>query len=298
MEIRLLRYFLTVVREQSITKAAETLHITQPTLSRQLTQLEEETGVTLFQRGGGNRKFTLTNEGMLLRRRAEEIVELMDITEQELLTQDEMVEGTVSLGSGEYAATQLLAELCGNFYKKYPKVKFEMYTGTADTIKERIERGLTDVGILLEPVDMERFEFIRLREKERWAVCMRADDPLAKKDAITTEDLLGLPLILPSRLNVQSELANWFGDDFAKLNVTFTGNLATNSAIMVQNGLGYGVMLESSFSFWNPDLIITRPLSPLLSATNVLAWKRGQPFVRATEKFIEETKCLLGMKSL
>ena len=152
MEVRVLRYFLTVVREESITRAAEILHITQPTLSRQLAQLEEETGVKLFSRGA--RGIMLTNEGLLLRRRAEEIVDLIDKTERELLEQDELVDGTVTIGAGELASVQLLAELIKSAGARYPLMRFELFTASADLTKERMDRGLTDIGLLLEPVDI------------------------------------------------------------------------------------------------------------------------------------------------
>lgn len=176
MEIRVLRYFLTVVREESITKASETLHITQPTLSRQLSQLEEEIGVKLFHRGA--RKISLTNEGILLRRRAEEILQLVDMTEKEL----------------------------------YPRVNFDLFTATADLVKEQMDSGLLDLGLLLEPVDVETYDFIRFDMKENWVVLMRPDDPLAERESITAKELSGAPLILPRRMRVQSELASWFGD--------------------------------------------------------------------------------------
>ena len=160
MEIRVLRYFLTVVREEGISRAAEVLHITQPTLSRQMAQMEEELGVTLFHRG--TRKITLTNEGVLLRRRAEEILSLVDKTEQELAEQEENIEGTVSIGCGDVAAVEGLPDLIRGFREKYPAVKFDIFTSTADYVRDFMERGLMDVGLLLEPIDMERFEFIRL----------------------------------------------------------------------------------------------------------------------------------------
>ena len=293
MEIRVLKYFLTVVREGSITKAAEVLHITQPTLSRQLSQLEEETGVRLLIRG--SKKTTLTTEGLLLKRRAEEILDLVYKTSQELAGQDEQVEGVVSIGSGELKGVEILADICCAFRKKYPLVRFDMYTATADVVKERMDRGLIDIGLLLEPVDMERFDFIRPIGKEQWAVMMRADDPLARNEAITAQELKGLPLILPRRLNVQSELAHWFGDSFENLEVAFTGNLTTNAAVIVSKGCGYAVVIEGSLPFGEKDNIVSRPLSPPLSATTVLAWKRGNPFGIATEKFIDFVKCFLGM---
>ena len=163
MDIRVLRYFLTVVQEENITKAAEVLHVTQPTLSRQIAQMEEQMGVKLFQRGA--RKITLTNEGLLLRRRAEEILELVDKTERELAGQDGMVTGTVSVGCGDLAAEQRLPELFQAFQKRYPAVSFDLYTATADWVKDQMDRGLTDVGLLLEPIDMDMYDFIRM---PRW----------------------------------------------------------------------------------------------------------------------------------
>lgn len=293
MEIRVLRYFLTVVREQSITKASEVLHITQPTLSRQLAQMEEEVGVKLFDRG--TRKITLTNEGLLLRRRAEEILQLVDKTERELVIHEEQVEGKITIGCGEIASVQLLPDLFQSFHEKYPRVTFDIYTATADHVKDQMDRGLVDIGLLLEPIDIEKYDFIRLDMKERWVVLMRPDSPLAKKDAVTAGELSVLPLILPRRLRVQSELASWFGDYYENLNVMFTSNLSTNAAIMVSQGLAYSVVVEGSVPFWDQSKITYRPLSPDLTATSVLAWKRGQPFSLAATKFIEHIKCLLGM---
>lgn len=293
MEIRVLRYFLTVAREENITRASEIMHITQPTLSRQLAQMEEELGVTLFHRG--TRRISLTSEGILLRRRAEEILDLVDKTEQELSVQEEQMEGRVTLGCGELASMQAIAEICGAFRERYPRVSFELYTGTADLVKERMDRGIVDVGLLLEPVDMEKYEFIRLKIRENWVALMRPDDPLTAKEAVTAEDLKAKPLILPSRLNVQRELASWFGDAFGQLEIAFTGNLSTNSAVMVAGGLGYALVIEGAVPFWDAEKIASRRLSPPLSASTVLAWKRHQPFCTAAEKYIEFAKRFSSM---
>ncbi len=293
MEIRVLRYFLTVVREESITKAAEVLHITQPTLSRQLAQMEEEIGVKLFDRG--SRKIRLTNEGILLRRRAEEILQLVDQTEKELVEQEEQVEGRISIGCGEMASVQLLPELFDSFRRRYPRVSFDLFTATADLVKEQLDKGLLDIGLLLEPVDMEKYDFIRLNMKEKWVVLMRPDDPLAQREVVTAKDLSSLPLILPRRMRVQNELASWFGDYYNKLNVAFTSNLNTNGAIMVSKGLAYSLVIEGAMSFWDPSKVTYRPLYPELTATSVLAWKRGQPFSLAAAKFIERIRCPLGI---
>lgn len=284
MEIRVLRYFLTVVREEGINRAAEALHITQPTLSRQLSQLEEEVGVKLFHRGA--KKITLTNEGILLRRRAEEILSLVDRTQRELIEQDEFVEGRIVIGGGELAAMQILPEIIESFHEKYPLVTFDLFTGNADLVKEQMEKGLIDIGVLLEPIDMEKFDFIRLAGKERWAVLMRPDDPLAEKEAVSAKDLEGLPLILPRRTNVQNELSSWFGDSFKNAQIFFTSNLSTNAAIMVQKGLGYALVIEGSVPFWDKEKIAYRPLSPDLTASSVLAWKKQQPFSLAATKFM------------
>lgn len=293
MEIRVLRYFLTVVREESITKASEALHITQPTLSRQLAQMEEEIGVKLFDRG--TRKIKLTNEGILLRRRAEEILQLIDKTEKELVEQEEQVEGKISIGCGEIAAVQILPELFKTFHQKYSYVNFDIFTATADLVKEQMDKGLLDIGLLLEPIDMEKYDFIRLNVQERWVVLMPSNSPLAEKESVTASDLSSLPLILPRRMQVQSELASWFGDYYKNLKVLFTSNLSTNGAVIVNHGLAYSLVIEGLIPFWDLSKVIYRPLYPELMATSVIAWKRGQPFSLAATKFIEHIKCFLSI---
>lgn len=293
MEIRVLRYFLTVVTEESITKASEVLHITQPTLSRQLAQMEEEIGVKLFDRG--TRKIKLTNEGILLRRRAEEILQLVNKTEKELIEQGEQVEGKISIGCGEIAAVQILPELFKTFHQKYSCVNFDIFTATADLVKEQMDKGLLDLGLLLEPIDMEKYDFIRLNVQERWVVLMPPNSPLAEKEFVTASDLSSLPLIFPRRMKVQSELASWFGDYYKTLNVLFTSNLSTNGAVIVNHGLAYSLVIEGSIPFWDLSKVIYRPLYPELMATSVIAWKRGQPFSLAATKFIEHIKCFLSI---
>ena len=295
MEIRVLKYFLTVVREEGINRAAEVLHITQPTLSRQLSGLEEEIGVKLFERGA--RKITLTREGMLLRRRAEEILSLVQKTEEELTEQEELVDGKIVIGSGELAAVWILPDLIGAFSGKYPLVTFDLFTANADLVKEQMEKGLVDVGILLEPIDMEKFDFIRLHQKERWVVLMRPGDPLAEKEAVSAKDLEGRPLSLPRRTNVQNELASWFGDSFSKLRVLFTNNFTTNAAVMVQSGLTYAMAVEGSLPFWDKEKIISRPLYPDLSASSVLAWRKRQMFSPAVTRFIDHVKKNLDFRA-
>ena len=285
MELRILRYFLTVVQEGSMTKAAEKLHITQPTLSRQIAQMEEELGVKLFARGA--RKLALTSEGLLLRRRAEEILELVDKTETELVAQDAMVAGVVSVGCGDLAAVQQLPALFRAFHAQYPAVTFDLYTATADHIQDRMDRGLTDLGLLLEPVDIDKYDFIRLPVVERWGVLMRTDDPLAQKDYVTPADLAGQKVVLPWRQKVRNELISWFGDYFQTVHILINSNMSTNASIMVYNKLGYALCIEGGRPFLDTGQICCKPMQPPLTATTVLAWKKHQPVNIAVKKFIE-----------
>lgn len=229
MDLRVLHYFLTVAREQSFTKAAEQLNITQPTLSRQLAALEEELGAKLFNRGG--HQITLTNEGLLLKRRALEIVDLEDKIVSEFKGNNDSIEGKITIGCGEFLAVESLAKICKNYREKYPLVQFAIHTGTADNVLEMMNKGLVDIGLFLEPVNTQGLDYIRMPENDHWVVTMRPDDPLAEKEVITKNDLLDVPLILPERMNVQSELASWFGKDFGKLHIAFTSNLGTNAGV-------------------------------------------------------------------
>ena len=294
IETRLLHYFLTVARERNITNAAKALHITQPTLSRQMTLLEEEVGAKLFVRD--SRPLALTNEGLLLRRRAEEILELMEKTEAEISSQEEQVEGTVSIGCGELASVKLLMEMIARFSGQYPRVCFDVYTANADQIKQRMDHGLTDVGLLMEPVNLERYEYIRMPVKERWAALMPAGVPLAKREFVTAKDLADIPVIMPSRQKVHDEVASWFGDGYERLQLIGVSNLGTNAALMVQSGLGYALIVEGAMPFLEQSHIRMVPLHPELTATSVLAWKRGQPFSSAASRFLEFVKCFLSME--
>ena len=195
MELRLLRYFLTVAKEQSFTKAAEQLHITQPTLSRQMVAFEEELGVTLFNRSG--KKISLTEEGILLKRRALEILNLEERTIEELKGKEEVVEGTITIGCGEFAAVETLAKICKTYKEKYPLVQIVLHTATADAVYEMMNKGLVDIALFMEPVDTEGLDYIRITDCDHWCVGMRPDDPLAEKEFIRKEDLIGKPLILP-----------------------------------------------------------------------------------------------------
>lgn len=295
MELRVLRYFLVTAREKNITRAADILHITQPTLSRQLAQLEEELGVQLFERGP--HKFVLTTHGEILLRRAGEIAELVSITEKEVTEDDKAVNGTISIAAGEVESVHLLADLMKGFKAKYPAVNFELYAGNAALIGERVDRGLTDLALFLEPVDLDKYDFIRLGVKERYAILLPAGDELAQKDAVTAADLVGKNIIVPWRATVKNELKNWFGSYARRIKIVLQCNMSTNATIMVQHGLGYSINIEGSTPYLDPAVIVKRPLEPELSANTVLAWKKHQPFNNAVKRFIEYTRQQLAAKN-
>lgn len=288
MELRTLQYFLAVVREENISKAADYLHLTQPTLSRQIAQLEEELGVQLFVRG---RHLALTDAGIMLRHRAEEVVALMDKIESEFEEQSE-VSGMISIGSGGLAALQILPAVMEQFHQKYPKVRYQFYTNSTDFIKERLDQGLLDFGLLLEPIDISKYDYIRMKEKERWGLLMRLDHPLASKEHITKEDLLGQTLITTERLSLQKELESWLGGDLSKLDIFATYNLITNVVMLVSGGMASALTIEGAVSLFGGGELVFRPLYPELSMTSVLAWKKFQPNSGVARKFLEYFKSM------
>ncbi len=285
MELRVLRYFLTVAQEENITKAAALLHVTQPTLSRQLMQLEEELGSKLFRRS--QYRIILTDAGMLLRRRAQEIVELADKTEREFAQSEEELSGEIAIGCGETQSMTFLSQHIRSFRSLYPKVQFRIYSAIADDIKERMEKGLMDMGLLTEPVDIGRYAFLRLPQKDRWGVLVPKDSALAGKETVTSQDLVGIPLLLSGREQVRGELANWFGEDYGRIEVAATFNLILNAANMVKNGVGVALCfyLENI-----SDALKFVPLSPKLETGTVLAWKKDKPLSPAAEQFQQYIK--------
>lgn len=285
MELRTLKYFLVVAREENITRAAALLHLTQPTLSRQLMQLEEELGTKLFHRG--KYRIILTDDGMLLKQRAQEIVELADKTRQDFLSNQGELSGRISLGCGESRGMTAVSQLIAAFRQLYPMVSFNIHSANADDIKNRIENGSLDLGLLTEPVDISRYEFIRMPEKDRWGIMVPRDSPLAERSFVTPQDLLGVPLLIAGREMVRQELAGWFGDLYDQINIAATFNLSLNAANMVKNGVGValGFYLDNIF-----DGLCFVPLRPELKTGSVLVWKKEQAFSAATRKFIEFLK--------
>lgn len=292
MNLRILNYFLTVAQEQNITRAADILHITQPTLSRQLAQMEEDLGVTLFERDA--KKISLTPAGNLLVHRGKEIMTMIEKTEQELKDQEANLSGNISFGAGEYRTVEVLADMIKAFQDKYPAVTFDIFTSTADILKEKMEKGLIDISLLQAPVDITNYNFLLLPQVEQWGILMPSDSPLSAKKAITPEDLSHLPVMPPTRLSARNKVFNWLSGNVANMRFVGTCNLKGNAIIIVLRSGYYAFTIEPSVL--NTDKLCFRPLDPPLVSEMYLAWRRGSNFSLTVQKFIEFAPCFLGMK--
>lgn len=291
MDIRTLQYFLAVAREESITRAAEALHMTQPPLSRQMKELEEELGRKLFIRG--SRKLSLTEEGMLLRRRAGEMVELMEKTRAELAGFDEDVGGEVCIGGGETEAMSFLTGVAARLHARHPRIRFRMYSGDAELILERLDEGLIDFGLLIGAVDVEKFDSIQLRMADSWGVFMRRDSELARKDCVRPEDLRDRPLILSQQAERNREMLAWMKAGRGGLNVVASYNLIYNALHLVREGMGYAVALDGIVDTSSDAELCFRPMRPELKASIRVTWKRYQAFSRASQAFLDELRAQL-----
>ena len=290
MELRVLKYFLTVAREGSITGAANSLHLTQPTLSRQIMDLEKELGHKLLIRGKSN--ISLTPEGMILRKRAEEIIDMAEKTEAEFSSMKEIIGGDIYIGSGETDAMKYIAEVMKNIQNNYPGIKFHIHSGNAEDVIEKLDKGLLDFGLLIQPIDLSKYDHLTMPSKDVWGVIMRKDSPLAAKEKIEMNDLETLPIIasrqMSKKYSAESGFLDWFGEKFDNLNIAATYNLVYNAAIMVEAGLGYAVTLDKLIDT-NPDNnLVFRPLSPRLESGLDIVWKKYQVFSPAAKLFLEK----------
>lgn len=283
MDLRLLEYFLAVARAGNITKAAEQLHVTQPTISRQLMELEELLGTPLLTRG--KRQVTLTDAGVLFQQRAREMVDLMEKTRRDLSEQKDLVGGTVSLGCVESCASRMLPEVLKEFSALHPQVRYELYSADGDDIREKLDRGELDFGILLEPVEAAKYDGLRLPYREVWGLLMRRDDPLAEKEVLLPQDVLPLPLLLPRREIVQDNIAGWFSVKRGGLNVFSSQNLINNAALLVEAGLGYAVCVGGAFDIRGGEELCFRPFAPERTTGHVMAWKKNRVFHSAASRF-------------
>lgn len=284
MELRVLQYFLAVTREQSISGAAESLHLSQPTLSRQLKEMEDELGKQLFIRG--NRRVTLTEEGMILRKRAEEIMELVKKAEDEISLSDETVAGDITIGAGETDGVRLLAKVARKVQNEYPLVHFHIVSGDRVTVAEDMDKGLIDFGLLFGEIDTSKYEYMRIPYKDSFGVLMRRDSPLAKKEIIMPQDLLDKPLILSRQMMHDSNIPALFHCSADKLNIVATYNLLFNGSLMVDEGMGYAICLDKIINVSGESNLCFRPLEPRTEASMNLVWKKYQVFTKASEKFL------------
>lgn len=287
MEIRLLKYFLAVAREENITAAAESLHITQPTLSKQLMELEDELGKKLFIRG--KRKITLTEDGLLLRKRAGEIVDLLEKTQAELKNLDnEVISGDIYIGAGETEGMRIIAKLSSKLQKKYPNIHYHLFSGNSEDVIEKLDKGLIDFGVLIEPTDIKKYGYVKLPVYDTWGVLMRKDSDLAKKDYIEPNDLLNIPLLCSRQALANNEFSIWFGDNTEKLNIVATYNLIYNASLYVEEGFGYAVTLDKLINLTDDSNLCFKPIIPNLKANLVIVWKKYQVFSKAAQFFLDE----------
>lgn len=291
MELRVLRYFIEVARTQNITAAAERLHITQPTLSKQLMDLEDELGAKLFERG--KRRTTLTEDGMLLFQRAKEIVGLADLTESAFRSTDERIAGDIAIGCGETEGMRLLVDAMKEMRAAHPGVTFRLSSGNFEDISDRLDSGLVDFGLFVGDAAVGKYDYIKLPHSDAWGLLMRADCPLAGSASVRPQDLDGQPLLC-SRQAVQSnELAGWLGREFGELDIVATYNLIHNATYMVEAGMGCAVSIEGLVNTSGTELVF-RPFEPSLTARLSFAWKRGRQLSRAAAEFLKLLQSKIG----
>lgn len=290
MEFRLLEYFLAVVREQNITAAAESLHISQPALSTQLKALETELGKQLLIRGvKGSRKVILTEEGMILRKRAEEITSLMRRTEEEITGAGETIAGNVFIGTGETETVRLFAQVAKKLQQKYPDIRYHISSGNAEHVLEYLDKGLIDFGLLFAEIDSQKYEAVPVPIKDTWGVLMRKDSPLAEKENIRPEDLWDKPLIVSHQKRDDIYLKQWLQREESELHIVATYNLLFNASLLVSEGLGYALCFDRLINTQGSNLCF-RPFSPRLEARGFIVWKKYQVFSKAARNFLD---CLI-----
>lgn len=293
MELRLLEYFLAVAREQNITAAAESLHISQPALSTQLKNMEDELGKQLLIRGvKGSRKVILTEEGMILRKRAEEMLLLMRRTEEEITGSNETIAGNVFIGTGETETVRLFAKVAKKLQQKYPDIRYNISSGNAEHVLEYLDKGLIDFGLLFTEIDSQKYEAIPVPIKDTWGVLMRKDSPLAEKETICPEDLWDKPLIVSHQKGDDVYLNQWLQREESELHIVATYNLLFNASLLVDEGLGYALCYDKLINTKGSNLCF-RPFSPRLEARGFIVWKKYQVFSKAANIFLQYLRELL-----
>ena len=290
MDIRTLQYFLAVAREESISGAAEFLHMTQPPLSRQLKELEAELGKQLFIRG--NRKITLTEDGMILRKRAEEIVALMEKTKAEINASAENITGDIYIGCAESYLVKYLARAVKKLSSIYPNIHYHVTSGDTEQVTERLDRGLLDMAFIVEPRDLSKYNYLEVPEYDTWGVLMRKDNPLATKEAIIFDDLLDIPIFC-SEQSAKMDLPRWCSDNLDRLNILATFNLCNNGAVFVREGLGVELTFDKLVETNAESDLCFRPITPPLHTKMYVIWKKYQIFTPVANLLLEEIKKII-----
>lgn len=285
MEIRVLRYFLEIAREGNMTRAAESLHVSQPTLSKQMKELEIELGKKLFRRGSTS--VYLTDEGMLLRKRAEDILEMVDKTTEEFKTLDSITGGDVYFGCAESYQIRYLAKVILNFKRKYPDFHYHLIMGDSEPVLERLDKGLLDFAVILEPPNLSRYNYLEIPVSDTWGLVMRKEDPLAQKEKIEVDDLIGLELIT-SRQAMQVDIPRWCGEKIDMLQLSGSVNLSYNGSIFVKEGLGYLLTFDKIINTGSDSDLCFRPLYPTLQTKMYIIWKKYQIFSPIAELLLKD----------
>ncbi len=290
MEIRVLRYFLEIARAGNMSRAAETLHVSQPTLSKQMKDLEQELGKKLFRRGSTS--LSLTDEGMLLRKRAEDILDMVDKTADEFKALDNITGGEVHIGCAESHQIKYLARTIKAFKESYPLFRYHLTSGNTEQVVERLDRGLIDFAVIVEPPNISKYNYLEIPEANTWGVVMRRDDALAKKESICIDDLMDLELICSAQ-SMQVDIPRWCGEKTDMLNLSGTVNLAYNGSVFVKEGVGYMLSFDHLIDTGADSELCFRPLEPLLETKMFVIWKKYQVFTPIAELLLDELKAQL-----
>lgn len=281
MEIRLLRYFLAVAREGNITRAAETLHISQPALSKQIIELEEELGQPLFIRG--SRRVTLTEYGRLLEQRAREILDIVQRTRDEFAGPREALTGDLRIGAGEGRSVEPVARVMARLHRVYPEVMLHLFTGITGDVISKLDQGLLDFGAINAAANHQAYNYLRLPVEDSWGVLMRRDDPLSREEAVTVSQILQLPLIVSRHTLLRNELSGWLGRSMQELHIAATCDMPRNASLLVREGAGYLLAYQLPMA---DDALCFKPLDPPFSSTSHLVWKKNEPLTPAAAAFL------------
>lgn len=283
MELRVINYFLTVAREKTISKAAEVLHLSQPTLSKQLKELEEELGVCLFERG--NRFITLTEAGVYLENKGREILSLVDSTTTNLITND-VISGEITIGGGETQAFDFIAERIQKLREEHPDIHVHLYSGNADDVLEKIDKGLLDFGLVIDPVEKQKYDYLRLPLIDHWGILVHNTSPLCSLKSVTPNDIQHIPLLISNQSLVDNQLAEWLGKNIDHFNVIGTYNLLYNASLFVKQEVASALCINGLINTAETNLTFI-PFSPPLRATISLVWKKNQIFSNASSALLK-----------